>query len=451
MSMVSDTEEGKAARRQAALLEYSKERLPELCDETIKSLKSGQKRDHAIDSSVKQMTDYFERLASAQVKCADTMQQSARDITAAVSSSCNSVSEAADSVKKNAASIDTTLFSSGKSVSEAADSLKKHAASIDATLSSSGKSVSEAANSIKTAAQEIVPEVHGVRLMAKSLCISVATIAVIMEQMVLEIKQVNQNLGNIREELWHTNVLTSSGGAGKNGFAEVVYNFVNMEAGRGQYKDDCFFVWHPDTSWHPAFYAIVKQTPLPATFMGESDSLDRLCIAMKAIRQGMKEQGKDPDKTPTFHILIPAWYNIAITDPLRFPDEILPLRLVGLKHDGGKPLVSFVLPRPQANLTLQAIGNNFVEKLFDRNTAEHITVMTVETASLVGGGLVGSYAGLAVAAGLGIAASPLASVVIVPLFIGGGIGGLYSSRDVMISVVDSLSNKRARVLGSPLS
>ncbi|KAL7901520.1 hypothetical protein HDV63DRAFT_395051 [Trichoderma sp. SZMC 28014] len=346
------------------------------------------------------------------------MQQSARDITAAVSSSCKSVSEAAGSVKKNAASIDATLFSTGKSVSEAADSLKNNAASIDATLFSTGKSVSEAANSIKTAVQEIVPEVHGVRLMAKSLCISVAAIAVIMEQMVLEIKQVNQNLGNIREELWRTNVLTSSGGAGKGGFAEVVHNFVSMEAGRGQYKDDCFFVWHPDTSWHPAFYAKVKEMPLPATFMGESDSLDRLCIAMKAIRQGMKEQGKDPEKTCTFHILIPAWYNIAVTDPLRFPDEILPLRLVGPKHDGGKSLVSFVLPQPQADLTLQAIGNNFVEKPLDPDTAEGMTKV-ITGLSEMGGGLGGGIAGLAAAAGLGIIASPLALVVAYPLVIGG--------------------------------
>lgn len=45
-----------------------------------------------------------------------------------------------------------------------------------------------------------------------------------------------------------------------------------------------------------AFYANVKDKPLPSTFMGESDCHDRLCIAMKAIRQGMKEQGKGPSK-----------------------------------------------------------------------------------------------------------------------------------------------------------
>lgn len=86
-------------------------------------------------------------------------------------------------------------------MSEAANAVQRNAESINATLSSTGRSVSEAADSVKTAAQEIVPEVHGVRLMAKSLCISVATIAVIIEQIVLEIKKVNQNPENIREEL----------------------------------------------------------------------------------------------------------------------------------------------------------------------------------------------------------------------------------------------------------
>lgn len=162
----------------------------------------------------------------------------------------------------------------------------------------------------------------------------------------------NRNLKSIREELWHTNVLTSSSGAGKSGFADVVYNFVSMEAGRCHYKKDCFVVWHPDTLWHPAFYAKVKDTPLPSTFMGESDCLDRLCIAIKTIRKGMRKQDRDPKKAPTFHVLIPSWYNIAITEPLHFPDELLPLRLVGSKQDGGKPLVSFILlDRRQSQLS----------------------------------------------------------------------------------------------------
>jgi hypothetical protein len=65
------------------------------------------------------------------------------------------------------------------------------------------------------------------------------------------------------------------------------------EAGRSRYINDCFFVYHPDTWWHLAFYAKVKETPLPSTFMGESDCLDGLCIAMKAIGQGIREQGED--------------------------------------------------------------------------------------------------------------------------------------------------------------
>lgn len=226
------------------MLKSFNKRLPGLLDDTHNLLDSGKERNHAIASNVGQLADRHGKLANAQVNCANTMQQSARGINAAVSSSCKSVSEAANIVQQNAESISATLSCSGKSVSEAAG------------------------------------------------------------------------------------------------------------AGRSQYKDDCFFVRHPDTWWHLAFYAKVKETPLPAICMGESDCLDRLCIAMKAIGQGMKEQGKDSSKVPTFHILIPAWYNITVTEPVHFPDEMLPLRLVGPKHDGGKPLVLFALPRPQADLTL---------------------------------------------------------------------------------------------------
>jgi hypothetical protein len=339
----------------------------------------------------------------------------------------------------SARGIDAAISSSSKSVSAAANTVQQSAAGIKEIVSSSGKSISEAADSIKTAAQEVVPEVHGVRLMAKSLCMSVATIAVIMEQMLLEIKQVNQNLENIREELWRINVLTSSGGAGKSGFAEVVYNFVDMEAGRGQYKDDCFFIWHPDTSWHPAFYAKVKETPLPSTFIGESDSLDQLCIAMKAIRKGMREQGKK--KMPTFHILISSWYNIAVMEPLHFPDKLLPLRLVGPKHDGGKPLVSFVLPRPQAELTVQAVGNNYEEKVFSPDMKMGVAVATTASSWMAYVGTVVAVAGTATSV-------VLASPVAMPALVGTYYATVLAGKAAGERLADILCDTRPRVLGS---
>lgn len=260
---------------------------------------------------------------------------------------------------------------------------------------------------------------------------------------------IEQNTESIREELWRTNVLTSSGGAGESGFAEVVYNFVSMEAGKTKYKygNDYFFIWHPDTSWHPAFYAKVKDAPLPATYLGKSDCLDRLCTAMKTIRQSIRQQGKDPSGV-TFHVLIPSWYNIALMDPLRFPDEVLPLRLVGPKHDGGKPLVSFVLPHPQRTLALQAIGNLFEEEALDPSTVKALGAATM-ISSVTGGSLAGTVVGNMAIVGLGIASSPLALLITAPLCWGGSFAGFVAGASIRQRMEERWSSKRARVLGSP--
>ncbi|KAL6905104.1 hypothetical protein GGI43DRAFT_301105 [Trichoderma evansii] len=168
---------------------------------------------------------------------------------------------------------------------------------------------------------------------------------------------------------------------------------------------------------------------------------------MKAIRKGMKEQGKDPSDV-TFHILIPSWYNIAFTDPLHFPDELLPLRLVGPRYDGGKPLVSFVLPHQQRALTLQAVGNNFEEKPLSRDSANNIGVMTamsLGTGAMMTGGFLGELA----VVGLGIAAaSPLAPLVVLSMAGGGIAAGILGIQSIGEGLMDSLSHERARVLGS---
>lgn len=313
-------------------------------------------------------------------------------------------------------------------------------------MTSSSKSVSQAADAVKKTSEEFVAEVHGVRLMAKSMCTSVAAIAVIMEQLLEEVKQVSRNLGTIREELWRTNVLKSSGGAGSNGFAQVVYNFVAMEVDKSQYANDRFFVWHPDTSWHPAFYAMVKKNPLPVTFLGESDCLDKLCIAMKAFRQGMREQGEDPADIG-FHVLIPSWYKISLPDPLHFPDEVLPLRLVGPKHDGGKSLVSFVLPHQQRGLTLHEVSNIYEERSLDPDTAENLG--TFATVSSAFGAFAAASIGADMAlAGLAITTGPLLPLIAMPIVIGGCIGGTYAGAKVADAIEENLSYDRARILNS---
>ncbi|KAK2594049.1 hypothetical protein QQS21_008234 [Conoideocrella luteorostrata] len=209
--------EGRAAGNQTKLLASVRKEVPRFFDDTHNYLASGTEKNHTIKQSVRQMADQYDRMANAHVNCADAVQKNVGAMNAAVSSSSKSVSDAADAVKK--------------------------------------------------AADGIVPEVHGVRLMLGALNISAAAIAVIMQQMLNEIKKTNHTLGRIREELWRDNFLKSSGGAGDNGFAEVVYNLAAMEMAKPQYAKDFFFVWNPDTSWHPAFYAKIRDTPLHSNFL----------------------------------------------------------------------------------------------------------------------------------------------------------------------------------------
>ncbi|PNP39647.1 hypothetical protein TGAMA5MH_08465 [Trichoderma gamsii] len=79
-------EEAKAARCQAAVFKTVDKRLPGLLDDTQELLQSGKERNDAIACSAKHMAARYEKLVSAQVNCADTVQQSARGINAAVSS-----------------------------------------------------------------------------------------------------------------------------------------------------------------------------------------------------------------------------------------------------------------------------------------------------------------------------------------------------------------------------
>ncbi|KAM0458336.1 hypothetical protein ACHAPV_006148 [Trichoderma viride] len=178
-----------------------------------------------------------------------------------------------------------------------------------------------------------------------------------------------------------------------------------MEAGRCHYKKDCFVVWHPDTLWHPAFYAKVKDTPLPSTFMGESDCLDRLCIAIKTIRKGMRKQDRDPKKAPTFHVLIPSWYNIAITEPLHFPDELLPLRL--------------------AESALQASGNNSEKKLSGPDMAAGVKMATAASSW-----------------------TPAVSVAFTPILVGVYRATMLAGISTGERLAECLCKKRPRVLGS---
>ncbi|KAJ6789731.1 hypothetical protein PWT90_06243 [Aphanocladium album] len=243
-----------------------------------------------------------------------------------------------------------------------AGSHKQAARSVHNNVNIASSAVSSSATALKKAAEQTIHEVHGVRLALQSLSISAVAVAVIMQQILNEMRATNRILGGIREELWRSNLLTPSSGAGSDGFAEVMYNIVAMEAAKTQFARDHFFVWHPDTSWHPAFYAKLRQSPLPITFRGESDCLDRLRPAAFAAR--------------------------------------------GIEHDGGIPVVTLVLPRPQPTLTLNGVGNLYEEKPTGPTPA-YIASVVSHVATMLGSRAGGM--GVALAVGL---PTPFAPIVL---------------------------------------
>ncbi|KAF6827221.1 hypothetical protein CMUS01_09105 [Colletotrichum musicola] len=168
---------------------------------------------------------------------------------------------------------------------------------------------------------------------------------------VAELRMVNQNLKGIKDELSAQNTLTSSGGAGPDGFASVVHGFAKLhiqkDQGGGKENEEkhMFFMWHPDKTWHWRFQELLEEKPLPTAFCAYSDDLDCLCALMKEARQALPNR----PSPVIFHLLMPAWYKIEVKEPLHFPDELQPLGVVGMRHDGS-PLVTFNLPVAQPGL-----------------------------------------------------------------------------------------------------
>lgn len=272
--------------------------------------------------------------------------------------------------------------------------------------------------------QRLLLELCGVRLAPTTILDPyMDQLMTVLVPLLQQVGEMNQNLSGIHEELKRKTILASSGGAGADGFANVVYNFVKMHIKHTTRKNDLFFLWHPDTSWHPVFYEIIARNPLPNTFCGESTDLNKLCNFMKVTREAMNRK-HHYKKQPVFHLLIPSWYNIRWVEPVHFPDEILPLRVVGPTHDMGRPLVSFCLPFQQDDLRLEGVGNSVCEK--DLEGAGD------DSTALIVGGLAGAAFCIAT----------------------GGMFGLSAAVVAIMTAIGSSGNeerqqKEARILGSP--
>jgi hypothetical protein len=135
-------------------------------------------------------------------------------------------------------------------------------------------------------------------------------------------------------------------------FAEHVYNYLKYESdGTKNTRDDkkhIYFLYHPDTDWHPEFYQLYSKAPISDRFAGISENLDLLCLWMSYLRIAQKRYWAKRDdtklrKTLVFHLLIPAYRSLVIEDPLRFSEDLQPLFLHGMVHKG-RPYVKLNLP-----------------------------------------------------------------------------------------------------------
>ncbi|CZR60206.1 uncharacterized protein PAC_10102 [Phialocephala subalpina] len=139
-------------------------------------------------------------------------------------------------------------------------------------------------------------------------------------------------------------------------FAKQVYRYIRMKAEQAQDSEThVFFLYHPDTDWHPDFFEMVERDPLPDNFYGMSENLDALCVWMQYLRMIFTKNGKW-GRTAVFDLLMPGYRPFTIKEPLAFAEKLWPLRLHGMIHNT-KPHVQLNLPTADKDmLDLDGIG-----------------------------------------------------------------------------------------------
>ncbi|GAB1207437.1 hypothetical protein APSETT445_006154 [Aspergillus pseudonomiae] len=139
-------------------------------------------------------------------------------------------------------------------------------------------------------------------------------------QGVNELRKISSHLQGIDVTLSRSAALNDS-----QAFATLVYNMVRSKVGN---ITTWVLVYHPDTMWTHHFEDEVRRRGLLGTeFMGIFHDLDTAVVFMMGIRRAQKEDPELCDFVPHFELLMPAYYPIAITTPLCFPEEIQPFTI----------------------------------------------------------------------------------------------------------------------------
>lgn len=122
-----------------------------------------------------------------------------------------------------------------------------------------------------------------------------------------------------------------------------------------------FFVYHPDTDWYPGFTKLVSEKRLGPRFCGWSNQLDSLFLFMLAARKEMADRSANSEKSGRhhrpvkFHIIIPAYQPVIVTDFLSCPEAAGDFVIEGKIHNS-YPLVWLNLP-PEQSHYLHDVGN----------------------------------------------------------------------------------------------
>jgi len=307
---------------------------------------------------------------------------------------------------------------------------------------------------IGRASETLTRDVHDVRIMGNSLLDRLdlygSFLAVVAAQTLAEIRNAVRALQDISAHLGDHNAILVSGSAGPEGFARHVYDLITMRVdethtqsqnAEQEEAEHMFFVYHPDTNWWPAFARLVREQPLPAQFCAKSADLDRLCQLMQHARGILAQRtlASSSQRETVFHLLVPAWTNITISEPLHFPDDLHPFRVEGTKHKG-QPLVQFNLPRAPAGML-----NDVANKISGQNGVARGVSAVVATAA-AGWGANGAC--LATGIGLG-ALTGLGLLVMVPVWVGSAMVAMPATAEVVDSAVyNALREDPPRILGS---
>lgn len=213
-------------------------------------------------------------------------------------------------------------------------------------------------------------------------------------------------------------------------FSAHVHKFLYRQS-RTAFSDDMrhlYFLYHPDAEWHPDFCDFAQDKPLPDNFLGFSDDLDALVAWMMFIRQNL---GRRSDST-MFHLLIPTWRPMFISNALEFPD-LGALTIHGETH-GSHNFVWFNLP------TLENYPGNLLLRDVENITREESEWKTAATVGTAVGGISASLAGTF--------AVSVAFPLLTPLALAGVLSAAGACSTIATTQVNTgLSREVPRVLG----